>query len=112
MTEWDIASPGMNGFSGKAKKALKHGFNVVGDIVPFVKGERSIGDEVVYFVCAPIIAETPKANEVISFGQHLYWDDTNGVVTTTAGTLKRIGYATSEAAASADTLPKMYFEQV
>lgn len=48
----------------------------------------------------------PKASGAISQGAIVYWDATNGNITTTASTHKRAGKA-AEAAASGDTTVKV-----
>jgi predicted RecA/RadA family phage recombinase len=72
---------------------------LIGDTVSVA--DRPLVANVLGSVAVEGIFSMPKAAEAISLGVVVYWDNTNGVITTTATNNKRAGKSAS-AAASGD----------
>lgn len=74
---------------------------LVGAFFGIAKNSGLVG-ELVPMQVTGIVTIAKNATQALTFGQAVYWDDTNKNVTTTVGSNKLIGYAT-QAALAADT---------
>ena len=76
---------------------LSGGVVIAGNIIGVANGAAAIGDPVDVDVQG--VFELPKVSALaIALGDLVYWDATAGLVTKTASTNKKLGYATEAAA--------------